>query len=316
MRVIDLFAGCGGLSMGFEKADFEVVAAYDNWKESCEVYAANFNHPIFQKDLSALQNTELFREWQPDMIIGGPPCQDFSSAGKRDETLGRADLTLTYARIISDVRPEWFVMENVERIQKSSILQEAIDVFKASGYGISYTVLLASHCGVPQSRKRFFMVGHLHSTDGFLDHYFSKNLSDKPMTVADYMGKKLNLTYYYRHPRSYARRGIYSVQEPSATIRGVNRPLPKTYQRHAGDPCDPDENVRPLTTLERSYLQTFPEGFKWLSSKTNQEQMIGNAVPVKLAEYVANCIAEYIADTKKGVAKKRRSEQQLELFAF
>jgi DNA (cytosine-5)-methyltransferase 1 len=315
MRVIDLFAGCGGLSMGFENANFEVVAAYDNWRESCEVYAVNFKHPIFQKDLSDIQDTSVFKKWQPDMIIGGPPCQDFSSAGKRDETLGRADLTLTFAQIISDVRPAWFVMENVERIQKSKILHDALELFKASGYGISHTVLLASQCGVPQSRKRFFMVGHLESTDGFLDDYFSKNLTHKPMTVAEYMGENLDLTYYYRHPRSYARRGIYSVHEPSATIRGVNRPLPKTYQKHAGDPCEPSENVRPLTTLERSYLQTFPEGFKWLGSKTHQEQMIGNAVPVKLAEYVANCIAEYVADTKRGVAKKRRSEQQLELFA-
>ncbi len=207
------------------------------------------------------------------------------------------------------------LMENVERIQKSSILQNSVDLFKANGYGISYTVLLASYCGVPQSRKRFFMVGHLESADGFLDSYFLKNLSHKPMTVADYMGDKLDLTYYYRHPRSYARRGIYSIHEPSATIRGVNRPIPKTYQRHPGDPCEPDGNIRPLTTLERSYLQTFPESFKWHGSKTQQEQMIGNAVPVKLAEYVANCIAEYIADTKKGVAKKQRSEQQLELFA-
>lgn len=81
---------------------------------------------------------------KPQMIIGGPPCQDFSSAGKRDETLGRADLTISFANIVSEAKPEWFVMENVERITKSGILKEALQIFKKAGYGISYQVLDAS----------------------------------------------------------------------------------------------------------------------------------------------------------------------------
>jgi DNA (cytosine-5)-methyltransferase 1 len=311
MRTIDLFAGCGGLSLGFQNAGFEVVAAFDKWKESCDVYAANFDHPIFQTDLSNLEDVERFQEWSPDMMIGGPPCQDFSSAGKRDETLGRADLTVSYARIISEVRPEWFLMENVERIKTSRVLKETIAILKTSGYGLSSTVLDDSYCGVPQTRKRFILVGHRHSKDGFLDEYFVKNQSTKPMTIHAYMGEKLDIEFYYRHPRSYARRGIFSIDEPSPTIRGVNRPVPKTYQKHEGDLCDP-KDVRPLTTLERSYIQTFPREFNWVGSKTSKEQMIGNAVPVKLGQYVASCILQYIQDTAAG--KIRESEQQLELF--
>lgn len=98
MKVIDLFAGCGGLSLGFQNAGFEVVAAFDLWQASCQVYAANFNHSISQVDISDV-DLNIFEQWKPDMIIGGPPCQDFSSAGKRDETLGRADLTLSYAKL-------------------------------------------------------------------------------------------------------------------------------------------------------------------------------------------------------------------------
>ncbi|WP_247233175.1 DNA cytosine methyltransferase [Telluribacter sp. SYSU D00476] len=314
MKVVDLFAGCGGLSLGFEKSGFEVVAAFDYWKESCDVYAANFNHPIHQVDLSCIEDYDIFKKWEPDIIIGGPPCQDFSSAGKRDESLGRADLTISYANIISNVRPEWFVMENVERILKSNVLRKAIEIFKNSGYGISYTVLDASYCGVPQARKRFIMVGHLNSKDGFLDYYLSKNQSKKPLTVYEYFEGKLDIEYYYRHPRSYARRGIFSVHEPSPTIRGVNRPIPKGYPKHSGDPCDPSDNVRPLTTLERSFIQTFPENFVWLGSKTHREQMIGNAVPVNLGKYVADCIAEYITDPNKKPEKDRLLSQQLELF--
>jgi DNA (cytosine-5)-methyltransferase 1 len=118
------------------------------------------------------------------------------------------------------------------------------------------------------------------------------------MTVHNYMGDKLDIKFYYRHPRSYARRGIFSVYEPSPTIRGVNRPVPKNYKRHEGDLCDPKE-VRPLTTLERSYIQTFPENFNWFGTKTSVEQMIGNAVPVRLGQYIANCFLQYIKDSDR-----------------
>lgn len=296
MRTVDLFSGCGGMSLGFQNANFEVVAAFDKWKPAVDVYKENFDHPIYDYDLSTEESLNFIKDLNPELIIGGPPCQDFSSAGKRDESLGRADLTLSYANIVATCKPEFFVMENVARILKSNILSDAIRVFKEAGYGISYDVLDASFCRVPQSRKRFFLVGHLNGTDNFLNAYFEKNQSSRAMTVYDYLGDSLGVNYYYRHPRSYMRRGVYSVHEPSATIRGVNRPIPKGYVRHAGDGVDVADNVRPLTTKERSYIQTFPENFKFVGTKTNLEQVIGNAVPVKLGEFVANCINEYRKD--------------------
>ncbi|NJM54310.1 MAG: DNA (cytosine-5-)-methyltransferase [Blastocatellia bacterium] len=232
----------------------------------------------------------FYREFAPQMIIGGAPCQDFSSAGKRDETLGRADLTLNLAKIIVKIQPEYFVMENVPRIEKSQILQEAKDVLKNIGYGLTEKILDASLCGVPQNRKRYFLIGHLNSANNFLDLYLQKNQTSRPMTVFEYLGESLDTEFYYRHPRSYLRRGIYSVHEPSPTVRGVNRPIPKTYIKHLGDACEPNGKVRPLTTIERSYLQTFPKDFKFFGSKSDLEQMIGNAVPVKLAEFVAKAI--------------------------
>lgn len=296
MRTIDLFSGCGGLSLGFQNANFEILAAFDKWKPAIKVYQDNFDHPIYDTDLESEEAIEFIKQLNPEIIIGGPPCQDFSSAGKRDETLGRADLTLSFANIIATCKPEWFLMENVERITKSKILKEAIQLFKKAGYGISYDVLDASLCGVPQARKRFFLVGHRNSKDGFLNSYLTKNLSNRQMTISDYLGKSLNTEYYYRHPRSYMRRGVFSVHEPSPTIRGVNRPIPKGYVRHSGDPVEITDQVRPLTTIERSYLQTFPDTFIFRGTKTDLEQIIGNAVPVKLGEYVANCIKDYIKD--------------------
>ena len=95
------------------------------------------------------------------------------------------------------------------------------------------------------------------------------------------------------HPRSYARRAVFSIDEPSATIRGINRPIPNNYKRHPADAAEIKDGVRALTSKERSYLQSFPDSFKFPGSKTNVELAIGNAVPPALANYVARHILEY-----------------------
>jgi DNA (cytosine-5)-methyltransferase 1 len=297
MKVVDVFAGCGGLSLGFQNKGFDIVAAFDNWLPAIQVYRDNFKHPIFERDLSNEECYKLIASFNPEIVIGSPPCQDFSSAGKRDENLGRANLTLSFANIISFVKPKWFVMENVDRIVKSKIIETILDIFNQNGYSLTSTILNASYCGVPQTRKRYFLIGQLDGKGNNLGFYLSKNQSEKPMTVFDYLGNSLDIKYYYRHPRSYQRRGIFSIDEPSPTIRGVNRPIPKTYKKHKGDLCDVNDRLRPLSTIERSYIQTFPKTFKFKGSKSDLEQMIGNAVPVKLSEYVANCIIEYIQDS-------------------
>ena len=299
MRVVDLFCGCGGLSLGYVKAAMEIVAACDNWTDALAVYRNNFRHPAIRADLMDIDTSvELIRPYAPDMIIGGPPCQDFSSAGKRDENNGRGDLTVAYAEIISRIRPQWFVMENVERILKTQKLQDAIHIFRNSGYGLTYTVLNAALCGVPQRRKRFVMIGKLGEQDDFIRNTLLENLSDHEMSVAEYFGDKLPIKYYYRHPRSYVRRGIFSTSEPSATIRGVNRPMPNGYKLHPGDPVDSLEGIRPLTSRERSMIQTFPENFSFEGTKTNIEQMIGNAVPVNLGTFVADAIFRYSGEKR------------------
>lgn len=293
MRVVDLFAGCGGMSLGFQEAGHQIEAAFEYWDNAIECYEANFEHPIIKQDLSKyIEAATKIKNFSPDIIIGGPPCQDFSHAGKRREG-ERADLTLSFSNIIRLVSPKWFVMENVDRTRKSEAYAAAREVFKNTGYGLTEQVLDASLCGVPQKRKRFFCIGLLGAEDGFLDSLISKRISDKPMTIRDYFGNQLGIEYYYRHPRNYNRRGIFSIDEPSPTVRGVNRPVPKGYKGHRNDAGPITPQLRELTTLERAQVQTFPEDFRWIGNKTDIEQMVGNAVPVKLAEFVGKLITEY-----------------------
>lgn len=296
-KVVDLFSGGGGLSLGFKNAGFEIQAVFDNWQPAIDFYKANFNsHPIIKYDLSKPLAVNEIIKFEPNIIIGGPPCQDFSSAGKRDETLGRADLTVYFAQIISKIKPFLFVMENVERAKSSNSMKKALDILKQSNYGISQIVLDASKCGVPQKRKRFFVIGELNGNEpnDLLLEIFKKNQTTRSMTLRDYFGERLDFQYYYRHPRSYKRRGIFSIDEPSPTIRGVNRPVPVGYKGHPGDPVLITKEIRALSTIERFEIQTFPSNIKLVGSKTDIEQIVGNAVPVKLAEFVANCLKEYL----------------------
>lgn len=295
LRVVDLFAGGGGLSLGFEQAGFNVIAALENWEPALAVYRANFpTHQLLNIDLNdVVAASGVIQGLTPDIVVGGPPCQDFSSAGKRDESQGRASLTVSFAETVAHCRPRYFVMENVARAARSDAFKSALNIFKKAGYGLTIRVLDAAFCGVPQLRKRLFVVGSLDDRDGFLDAALDDHQSPQPMTLRQYFGSQLPVEHYYRHPRSYARRGVFSVDEPSPTIRGVNRPLPKGYPGHEGDSCRSLEGLRCLTTQERSWIQTFPDHFLFPGTKTDVEQVIGNAVPVKLAQYVATHLLDH-----------------------
>ncbi|MBS1937449.1 MAG: DNA cytosine methyltransferase [Bacteroidetes bacterium] len=309
MVAVDLFAGCGGLSLGLERGGVHVCAGFELWKDACSVYAANFDHALHQVDLSEVDKAAaLIKGYRPELIAGGPPCQDFSSAGHRKDKGTRADLTLDFCSIVCEVRPEWFLMENVTRIQSTAIFKEVKARFSRAGYGLTEVILDASLCGVPQKRKRVFLIGRLGEKEDFLMPLLQEKMSDREMTVRDYFGDALGTDFYYRHARSYARRGIYSVDEPSATVRGVNRPVPPGYRIHSNDATDDLARVRPLTPRERAQVQTFPASYKWpVASRTNLEQLIGNAVPVELARFVAVAIKEY-ADEHSSAFTARQEE--------
>ena len=298
MRIVDLFCGAGGMSLGFQNAGFQVVLAIDNWNVAVECYKRNFTHRVEQLDLHDVSRVSAeVAKVKPDIIIGGPPCQDFSEAGARKEG-SRAQLTTDFATIVAKCSPKYFVMENVARARLSKAYATAKQTFIKAKYGLTEIVIDA--CGVPQHRKRFFCIGGKNEKDGFLEKLLTVCQSDVAMSLREYFADTLPFQYYYQHPRNYSRRGVFSVDEPSVTIRGANRPMPKQYKRHYLDAAAPHRNgIRAFSVEERAAIQTFPPTFLWSDSISANNQMIGNAVPIGLAQFVAGALSYYVAHKRK-----------------
>ena len=285
--------------MGFQQAGFNLVLAVDNWDAALTQYRKYFKHDALKHDLHDVAGVvNLIKPYKPDIIIGGPPCQDFSEAGSRKEG-ARAQLTSDFASIVSQCQTDYFVMENVANIRKSKAFPEVLANFKKAGYGVTQRVLDAAFCGVPQTRKRMFVIGAQGEKDDFLGDELDGALAKKPMSIYDYLGDSLGTEYYFRVPTNYTRRAVFSIHEPSMTIRAVDRPIPSGYKGNANDSA-PLSEARCLTPKERSYIQTFPKGFKFSGCKTDQNQMIGNAVPVNLAKFVGAALLRYVHAKVKG----------------
>lgn len=165
---IDLFAGCGGLSLGFEMAGFESILAIDNWKDALTTYAYNRKGArTLCEDLAILDPYKIKQEYNisdVDVIIGGPPCQGFSIAGKRIVDDERNSLYKAFVKMVACFKPKAFLLENVPNILSlgDGVIRDAIvRDFEDLGYTISYKVLLAADYGVPQNRRRAIFIGLL-----------------------------------------------------------------------------------------------------------------------------------------------------------
>jgi DNA (cytosine-5)-methyltransferase 1 len=187
LRVLDLFSGCGGMSLGFSwaaspKARFESAGAIDIWKASCETYEANLNIAPMVDGVSKKSVTDLLDNiGDVDVITGGPPCQGFSTSGKRALNDPRNKLVRAFFDSVEIASPRGFVMENVSgftTFQDGKILKEVRARAEELGYHVSAGILIASRSGVPQRRRRFFLVGSRDRTvnlPGFQESDHSRN---------------------------------------------------------------------------------------------------------------------------------------------
>jgi len=185
-NVLDLFCGCGGLSLGFEMAGFDVKLAIDNWEDALVTYRRNHKGTkTLNGDLLNLDPQEVEEKYDihnVSVIIGGPPCQGFSVAGKRIIDDDRNKLYKSFVRFVEHFTPKAFVMENVPNILSiggGAVKEAILKDFTKLGYKVSYKVLMASDYGTPQNRRRAIFVGRI---DG-RDFSFPLRAVDKPVTT-------------------------------------------------------------------------------------------------------------------------------------
>lgn len=304
VRVLSLFSGAGGLDLGFELAGAQTVVCVDNDPEACKTL--RFNRPewdVFEGDI---------RDYTPDVnsidiVIGGPPCQGFSSAGKGNPDDPRNFLWREYFRVVEAVRPRAMVLENVSALthgRNGDHLNGIIKALESIGYSFDMGVLNAADFGVPQARRRLIVIG---LRDGHPT--LPAPTVETPMTVKEAIGDLENAPYdptFSHVPPKHAphvaerwsrlapgevdpnyRRGRLDYDRPSMTIRAGGGYGPRGDHLAGFHPPIHPSRPRQLTVREAARLQSFPDEWILQGSKTAQGRQIGNAVPVKLAEAIA-----------------------------
>jgi len=317
--VIDLFAGAGGMSLGFARAGFAPVLAVESDTAAAETYRANFGDHVFSGDIADVKEFP-----SADVIIGGPPCQGFSQLGARDPDDPRNALWEHYVRAVSQVRPSVFVMENVPQLLSSQQFEDFRAAVHDLGYELTWEVLDSSRYGVPQRRRRAFVVGSRVGAPSLpapteVVRTVRDAIGDLPFepTGRDlHIGRNPTMLSMerYRHvpeggnhydlpdhlkPECWRRKksgttdvmGRMRWNGPSCTIRT------EFYKPEKGRYLHPEAH-RPITHREAARLQTFPDDFVFTGSRIEIAKQIGNAVPVVLAEHIAKHVAEILDEAR------------------
>lgn len=324
-KYIDLFAGAGGMSLGFDEAGFENILAVEYDKCFAETYSFNFpKHNLKVADIKSIGNEEikkLIGNNKIDVIIGGPPCQGFSIAGKIGRTFiddERNQLFKEFVRFVEVIKPKIFIMENVAALKthnKGKTIKEIVKEFEKVGYTVKYDVLNAVNYGVPQQRRRIFVVGTLNKKNKFnfpkkgtkqitisealkglpklesgenseIPNHNAMNHSKQMLEKMSYVkdgGNRNDIPEDIRPKSGDIRKYIrYNSSEPSICITGDMRKVFHFNQNRA------------LTGRELARIQTFPDSFIFKGTAGKVQQQIGNAVPPKLAFQIANSVKEVL----------------------
>lgn len=326
-KYIDLFSGAGGFSLGFDRQGFQNVFSVDIEPSFCETYRYNFpEHQLIQKDISKLSDSEIeyLKEYEEiDVIIGGPPCQGFSMAGRIGRRFvddPRNRLFKEFARVVKIVRPKFFVMENVARLNahnKGATKQEMIDTFEALGYTVESQVLNSADYGVPQIRSRAIFIGSLTPQEILFPEKEVENYMTVREALEDY--PKLNSGEESTLPNhiamSHSEQMLAKMSHISdggdryeipVEIRPTSGDIRKyiRYKSSAPSVCVTGdmrkifhyEQNRALTVRELAKLQSFPDDFVFKGARISQQQQVGNSVPPKMAEAIAKVILKMKTD--------------------
>ena len=324
MKIISLFAGAGGLDLGFERAGFEIVAANEFDKTIWETYEKNHPAPLIKGDICRIPSSD-FPEC--DGIIGGPPCQSWSEAGSlRGIDDPRGQLFYEYIRILKDKKPKFFLAENVKGMmanRHSDAVQGIIEQFEDAGYDVFVKLVNAADYGVAQDRKRVFYIGFrkdLNVKFEFPKPYdykltFKDIVDDLKETAIPALPKNksngenckvMNHEYFIGAFSTIfmSRNRVRSWDEPAFTVQASGRQAqlhpqaPKMVKVDKND-CrfvkGQEDLYRRITVREAARIQGFPDDFEFIYTDVNDGyKMIGNAVPVELAYAMATQIKKYL----------------------
>lgn len=348
MKVLSLFSGAGGLDLGFKSAGFEIPIANEFDKKIWDTY--EFNHPeteLIKKDIreiNAANFTDTF-----DGIIGGPPCQSWSEAGNRkgvDDSRGQ--LFFEYIRILKTIQPKFFLAENVSGMmakRHNPAVEEIVSLFEEAGYDVSISLVDAHDYGTAQNRKRVLYIGFRKDLN-ITDFEFPAPIEDSKKkylkdVIWDLQGKAipaqeknktngdnlevLNHEYFIGDYSSIymSRNRVRTWDQPSYTIQASGRQAPQHPQAPIMEKVEQNKRIfvsgkehlyRRLSVREIARIQDFPDDFRFIYTSLNDAyKMIGNAVPVKLAEVAAKAIKKRLK-TKKDIKERTQHFEEVSLF--
>ena len=337
-KILSLFSGAGGLDLGFEKAGFEIIAANESDKICYETFEYNFpKTKLYKKSIKKLDAKEI--NFKVDGIVGGPPCQSWSEAGKQ---LGikdhRGKLFYEYIRLLKSLKPKFFLAENVSGMlhkKHEQSVKRIISKFRSIGYDVKMQMLDANDFDVPQNRKRVFIVGfrsdlkvnfHFPQPQIFLQ---KKVLKDAIKDLNNALpGLKFNKTNGISAKKNniqnnefmtgnfssiyMSRNRVRSWNEPSFTIQAGGRHAPLHPDAPIMIKVGKDKmkfnqkflsKYRRLSIRECARIQTFPDDFIFFyNNLSDGYKMIGNAVPVNLSKALAREILKGLIIKKSKAA--------------
>lgn len=315
--VISLFAGCGGSSLGYSMAGFRELLAVEWDKNACDCFRLNFpDVPLHQGDIAKLSGEEALKlagikPGELDVLDGSPPCQGFSTAGKRQFSDQRNQLFKEYVRVLKAFQPKAFVMENVSGMVKGKmklIFAECMRELKAAGYNVSCRLLNAKWFGVPQSRERSVFIGikrglilssvhpaplcqtvtvrmaigdlPLNAQNADLSHIWIDEVSKK----TKWINRAFKLKPGEKLVPNVASKVRVKWDAPSPTIQKSAHPGMPPYVRNSLiHPSRP----RTFSIREMARLGSFPDSFVFVDPLRNGMQRIGNSVPPLMMRAIA-----------------------------